>query len=237
MATEFNDATADHKWSTAGNWSSGKPDSADAITIDAGVTSLIIDEAASCLSFDATGTAGITISGTGTITCYGNFTLDANVTINTWYGSLRFSTNACIFDPAGRNITGVASISAQAGADLSFDDDVNLGSGHGLFVLNAGSSLTTNDHTITCGLFYDQAAVGAITLNLGTSTINCTNVSFGSATITKSTATETINCTIIADTTFNFNTVTWGTVTITAEPTGADTHTINGAATFTVLNL
>ncbi len=45
-ATVFNDTIGDHKWSTAGNWSDGKPDAADAVTIAAAVTALNIDEAA-----------------------------------------------------------------------------------------------------------------------------------------------------------------------------------------------
>lgn len=85
MATVFNDTTADHKWSTAGNWSDGKPDSADAVTIGSAVTALEIDEAATCLSFNATGpSSAITISGSGTLAVGGSFVLDTGVT---WSGT------------------------------------------------------------------------------------------------------------------------------------------------------
>ena len=77
-ATTFNDTTSDHKWSTAANWSDGIPDSSDAVDINAAVTSLIIDTNVEVGSFDATA-ATVTISGTGSFTCYGNFTTDADV--------------------------------------------------------------------------------------------------------------------------------------------------------------
>lgn len=74
-ATQFTDGTADHKWSTAGNWSDGKPDAADAVTVAAGVTAIEIDEAATCLSFDTNAASGaVTISGTGNLTVAGNST-------------------------------------------------------------------------------------------------------------------------------------------------------------------
>ncbi len=85
MATRFDDTTADHKWSTAGNWSAGLPDAADAVTIGAAVTALEIDIAATCLSINGTGpTNPITISGSGTLAVASTFTLDTGVT---WTGT------------------------------------------------------------------------------------------------------------------------------------------------------
>lgn len=79
-ATTFNDTTADHKWSTAANWSDGIPDSADAVTFNAAVTALIIDIDAVCASFDTSATTTITISGSGSFTDLGNLTLSDGVT-------------------------------------------------------------------------------------------------------------------------------------------------------------
>lgn len=93
-ATIFNDTTADHKWSTVANWSDGKPDAADAVTIGTAVTALEIDEAATCLSFNATGLTGnCTISGTGTLAVAGAFTLEAGTTWSAT-GEITFTLDA-----------------------------------------------------------------------------------------------------------------------------------------------
>ena len=48
-------------------------------------------------------------------------------------------------------------------------------------------------------VFADIADAGAVTLTLGSSTINCTNVSFAAATLTVSDNTATMNVTCTAD--------------------------------------
>jgi len=234
MATEFNDATADHKVSTAGNWTAGKPDASDDVTINAAVTSMIIDEAVNCLSFNATGTAGITISGSSQLYLYGNFTLDANVAW-TKTGWLYINTSGAVtINTAGIDMS-LTVISIYGGTDATLASDLNC---NRLFISGNGTSLDTANYNITLSeRFGDGGSSGAITLALGTSTINCAMVWFNATTITKSTATETINCTDVNLTDMYFNTATWGTVTITAEPTIANTLTINGAATFNQLNL
>jgi hypothetical protein len=58
-----------------------------------------------------------------------------------------------------------------------------------------GITLVTNNNDITCGIFGDLSTIGNVTLTLGSSTVNCTNVSFNSATLTVTTNTATVSIT------------------------------------------
>lgn len=213
-ATVFNDTTADHKWSTAGNWSDGKPDSADAVTVGAGVTSLNIDEAASALSFVPTGTAGITISGSGALSVYGDFTLDANVTW-THTGTIYITTNASTITTAGKSLGTIASFQIMGGAHGTLGGAINTGT-KGLYVYGASTEFSSGtNYQIDCGIFGDNSTAGAITLTLGSSIINCTNIVFGSATLTVTANTAVVNITISNTQNIYFGAKTWGgTVTI-----------------------
>jgi hypothetical protein len=100
-----------------------------------------------------------------------------------------------------------------SGSDVSLADDLTIGGGGNLLVNGHASttSLITNNHTVTCAIFGDGGTAGAVTLTLGSSTINCTNVSFSAATLTVSDNTATINVTSTADITSNLGNTTWGT--------------------------
>lgn len=235
MAANLFTDGGDHNWNTAGNWSDGVPTSDDTVTVAAGTTSLIINATAVCASFDMTGTAGITISGSSQLTVSGNFTLDANCT---WTHSGAIIINgAGTITSAGKSMSSITSMRITgASIALASSNALNIGT-KPLYVNAASTTFTTNNNTITCGVFGDNTVSGAITLALGTSTINCTSVVFGTCTLTKSTATETINITHSAMTTDKWNTASWGTVNITTTNTGAAVLTQTGAATFNQFNV
>lgn len=232
MATQFDDTAADHKWSTAANWSAGKPDSADAVTVGAAVTSIIIDEAASCLSFSTSAASGITISGSGALSVYGSFTL---IAADTWTntGILSIYTNAANITTGGNSLSTAASMHIRGGCDAVLKDALNLGT-KALYVYGAGSSLdsvdTSNNWQIDCGIFGDNGQAGAVTLTLGSSTINCTNVSFASATLTVTSNTAALN--VSGPGTMYFGAKTWGgPITITLNDTYSTAY-IRDANTF-----
>jgi len=235
MATRFDDTTADHKLSTAGNWSAGIPDAADAVTIGAAVTSLIIDSEVNCLNFNASGTSGITISGSGTIHCRGDFTLDANVTW-THIGNIYFWTNACNITTAGVSLNTPNTILVVNGADVSLQDAL---SAKQLLLYQNGSSLTTNNYNMTVvGLFGDNGA-GAVTLSLGTSVISCGSVIFDHCTLTMTDANHTINIAPNTSLAHHFGGVAWGIINFTPAPTAARTYAITpgSGASFKQFNI
>lgn len=227
MATVFHDTSADHKWSTAGNWSDGVPDASDAVTIDSDVTSLIIDgSTCACLSFNATGTAGITISGSAELRPYGAFTLDANVTW-THSGSIRCYTNTCNITTSGVALSTSSDLRALSGATISLQDDLTIIRA----VYIQASTFVTNNHTVNIGIFSDNGVAGATTLTLGSSTINCTNVSFGTCTLTVTSTDHTINIVSTANIDSYFGGKSWGTIAVTMTGNGIGQR-IYGTNTF-----
>lgn len=237
MATQFNDTTADHKWSTAANWSDGVPDAADAVTVNAAVTSLIIDAAASCLSFDATGTAGITVSGSAYLIVYGNIIFDASVTW-TQTGAI-YIDDDCTFTTAGVSIVSIDTFNVRYGAILTLAGELNLGTK--TFRPRPYSSATTiitGNNTVTCGVLEAQST-GSLTLTLGTSVINCTGIALGLVTtLTVTTADHTINIAHVTHVHDNFGGASWGIVNLNLTPTAATIYNIDGNdATFVQFNV
>jgi hypothetical protein len=237
MATVFHDTTADHKWSTAANWSDGVPDAADDVTVDTDVTSLIIDATASCLGLNLTGTAGITISGSANLTLRGDFVLDANCTW-TGTGTIFIATNACTFTTANKDLSSVAYMYMYSSADVTLNGNLNLGA-KGLFVYGTGTSLITSNYQIDCGSIGDGGSSQAVTLNLGTSTINCSGISYPSANLTVTSTTHTINITQDSPATLNFAGKAWGIVNFHVDPSTTRTYAISpgSGASFVQLNI
>lgn len=236
-ATTFNDTTADHKWSTVANWSDGKPDASDAVTVAAGVTSLIVDEAATCLSFSSEGTAGITVSGSGSLTVAGSFTLDANTTW-THTGIIYITTNASNITTADKSLSTIASFHVMGGAHGTLLGNINLGT-KDLYVYGASTEFATGNFQIDCSTFGANSQSGAITLTLGSSTINCVRVHLLNATVTMTANTATVNATCTTALAFNyFGGVTWGgTITFTIGDAASSSMTLWDANTFANWNI
>ncbi len=192
MATIFTDATGNHKWSDAGNWSAGKPTATVDVTVASAVTSLICNEASFCKSFDLTGTAGITFSGSSLLAVYGSFTLDSNVT---WTQSgllyLR-GTGTIAIDTAGKSLASISACYIDQNISITLANTLNCGTKN-LLIYNS-PTITTNNYNITCGVFGDDNNSGSPTINLGSSTITCSWVAFNVSTPTINSSGAHINC-------------------------------------------
>lgn len=232
MATQFDDTSADHKWSTAANWSAGKPDAADAVTIGAAVTSLIVDEAATCLSIDMTGAAAaFVLSGTGTLAVAGNVTYKASSTTTMTHSGTITISDDCTFTSNGMTL-GSAITFSGAGKTLTLADALNIATK--TLTISAGTFASGN-FNITCGTLSSPASTTR-TLTLGSSTITCTNIDVRSTGLTVTANTAIINAGSAANLTSYFGTKTWGgTVTITIS--GGSYHRILDANTFANLTV
>lgn len=236
MATN-NFTAASGEWNTAGNWSLGHVPNSDEDTTFTGLdgsgalTITPTNALAKSVDFSTAG-AGFTLTGTN-IQVYGG--LLKNHPDMTWtsniYAYIRFVGGGTI------DANGAASINrnivcgyASAGTLTLLNNDVDTGAGN-IYTGVAGSSLTTNNLDISCAIFGDNSIAGAVTLTLGSSTINCTNVSFAASTLTVTANTAAINITSTADITANFGGQTWGGTT-TVLMTGGKVFTLNGANTF-----
>ena len=90
------------------------------------------------------------------------------------------------------------------------------------------STFASANQTMTCGIFGDNDTAGTVTLTPGTSTINCSNVVFATATLTVTANTAAINLTSTVDIIANFGGKTWGGTT-TVQMTAGKVLTLNGA--------
>lgn len=222
------------EWNTAGNWSLGHvPDETEDCTftgITTGATPLTITTTnAVCKSADfSTAGAVFTSSGSKMISVYGSLTAKAGMT---WShtGMLRVAYRAPgILTSNGVSFASINSFWISNGGTLTLADDFTCGS-KTFYFYSAGTTLNTNNHNITAGLFTDGAA-GSKTLNAGTSIFNVSNVYLSYATLTV-TGTPTVNITSTSDITANFGSQTWGgTVTVSLTP--GETLTLNGTNTF-----
>lgn len=233
MATRFDDTTADHKWSTAGNWSAGVPDATAAVTIGAAVTSLNIDVAATCLSIDMTGAASaFVLSGTGTLTVAGNVTYKASSTTTMTHSGTVTITDNCTFTSNGMTL-GSAVTLATASKTLTLGGALNIAA-KALSISRGTFSTSASNYAVTCGVFGDNDVAGTVTLTLGSSIINCTSVYFGSCTLTVTANTATVNISVPAGTgtaLLNFGGKTWGGTTSISTTDGSNVYKYD-ASTF-----
>jgi len=203
-ATTFTDGSADHKWSTVGNWSDGKPDSADAVTVGAGVTSIIVDEAASVLSFDTTvATGNVAISGTGTLAIAGDFTLGTG---DKWTvtGTITVSGDST-FTTAGVTLEAAVTFSGS-GKTLTLADALNIG--NKALTVTEGT-LASGNNNITCGVFSTSGS-GTKVLSLGSSTVACLNMNMQGSNLTITENTAAVNITISGTNLTYFGGKIWG---------------------------
>lgn len=212
-----NNFTADGgEWNTAGNWSLGHvPDGTEDTTftgiVTPGVTLTTGTLGGSAKSIDfSTAGATFTLAGsTENIAVLGNLTLKTGMTV-TFNRNFLFRDATCVLTTNGVSLSSTGVISFMSGG-ISLADDLTA---NYVLVYNGGS-LTTNNHNISCGIFGDNNAGGNVTLNLGSSNINCTNVSFsyGGSALTVNTNTATINLNSTSSISANFGGVNWnGTI-------------------------
>ena len=177
MSAKVFNATTNNNWSPDANWSGGdglKPSATDTVTINPLVTSLIIDANATCDSFNATGTAGITISGGLHFNSNGSFTLDDKVTW-TQSGYVTIQGPGTV-TTAGVSLGSIGLMRIIAGGTVTLGGALNVGT-KGIVVYYNGAATTFNTagYRVDCGQLGDNGQAGAITLTFGNSTINCNN--------------------------------------------------------------
>ncbi len=230
------------EWNTAANWlldddgtTARVPLATDDVVITtslgASKTITITTTNANAKSIDfSTAGAAFTLSGSRSIYIRGSLTCKAGMTWNLT-GALYVG-----FETSGTLTTNSVSLSSltslradSTGSNLSIGDTLNLGTKP--IIIYGGSTLTTNNNNITCGLLTDGSQTGTATLTLGSSTINCTKVSFGTCTLTVTANTAAINITSTADITANFGGQTWGGTTNVVMST-TKTMTLDGTNTF-----
>jgi hypothetical protein len=235
----MNFAAASGEWNTAANWNLSTdagvhrvPLSTDDTTftgIDGSAALTITTTAAVAKSVDfKTARAVFTLSGSQNLTVSGSLTCKAGMT---------WSHNGLLIFAASGNLDSRGIVMACAvyigstSIALSIETNpLNIGTAT-LGIRNAGSSLITNNETITCGTFGDGGVAGDVTLNLGTSTINCSNVSFAAATLTVTPGTAAnITITNTGDFTADFGEADWHETTVTVVATGGKVVTIGDTA-------
>ncbi len=203
----FKLAAGNNNWSAVGTWctladgsdpGASVPTSADNVypstSIAAGAT-LTVDAAANCLDMDwtgATNTPAFTDPGFFPLSSYGSITFISAMTVSSFLGNLNFWGTGIgnTLTTAGKTF-GAGVIVRDVGT-LTLQDDLTILST--LFVL--AGVLVTNNKTVSCQTFGDNASATAKTATLGSSIISCSAWSFtgaGALTLTANTATSNIS--------------------------------------------
>jgi hypothetical protein len=231
------------KWSTTSGGAGGAsvPTLADNVIINSasGSSGMIITITSGAVCNDFTQTAigyGWTLTGTGNWSIYGSMAFDgANCTVST-SGTLTFaatttgktlnsasafrwpSGNAVVFDGSGGAWTMTS--------DFNYDSSVTITITRGTF--------SSGGYAIVCGTF--QNAVGNMTINLGSSTVNVKNtLNFVNTIFTFNAGTSSINMTGpagFAPSIFNGTGKTFYNVTFSNSSSSFYARTISGANTF-----
>jgi hypothetical protein len=228
-------------WNTAANWSNCGgvvPTSADDVVFDnlaSTYTLNIAGSVASVKSFVTTGTTNaVTVTNTGSqiMYLYGNFILKSGDSFT--IAGLWIENTATITQGGATLTTGYIYLYISSYPTITLGSDLNIGSGTFLMwqvVFN------TNNYSITCGTFGEGGSYSA-TLTLNNSTLNVSNVSFGTAPTVTST-THTINITTDSATANNFAGKAWGIVNFKSNASAARAHLITpgSGASFVQFNI
>ena len=228
------------EWNTAANWlldddgvTARVPLSTDDVVITASLgaskTITITTTNAVCKSADFS-TAGnaFTLSSSKSFLVYGSLTCKTGMTWSLT-GSLGVYGGSGTLTSNGVSFSSCSDINiALAVTTVTLADTFTCGT-KPLYVY-AGASFGTGGNTVTCGVFSDLSQTGAVTLTLGSSTINCTNVSFAAATLTVTANTATINVSPYTET-INFGGKTWGG-TVTLAILSGGYPTLQGVSTY-----
>ncbi len=230
------------EWNTATNWSLGHVPLSTEDTTFTGIpaspapafpmTITTTNAVAKSVDFSTAG-AAFTLSGSPYLIIYGSLTCKTGMT---WNHTGRLYVG--YYSPGiltSNSVSFVNAISVRnEGSSLTLADTLTCSQ---LFVFTSATFSTgVGNNIINCTTFGDNTITGAVTLTLGTSTINCTNVSFAAATLTVN-HTGIVNLTTVAaglTTSFGQGTVSgtgWGTVNYLATPTAAAVYALQFPAT------
>jgi hypothetical protein len=228
--------TALAEWNTATNWSLGHVPTSSEDTTFTGIAAPVVPltittTAAVAKSIDfSTAGAAFTLSGSVAIGLYGSLICKTGMTWAQTGGIYQQASGN--IDTNGTTITSAWVVMSGSTCTLINNNYISTKE----FYVRGGNNLTSNSLRIDTLLFTDGGVAGAVTLNLGTSTINCTNVSFAAATVTTTAGmSPTINLTSTVDVTANFGGVDWHETSVVAVITNSKALSIAGATT-TVAN-
>jgi len=220
-------------WSDTSGGTTGfsVPTSADDVFFDANSGACEITETAECDDLNFTGYTG-TLSGDDALSIYGSLLLVAGMTYS-YTGAITFRATA-----TGKTLTFGGKTTASfstfngVGGEWTIQDTWNNTNNE--IVLTSGS-LATNGQTVTCGDF-SFSNNNIRTLNLGSSTINCTSVvAITTTNLTFSSGTSTINLSGSGTIPFRGGGLSYNTVVLTN--TSSSTLQITGANTFATLTI
>jgi hypothetical protein len=235
----MNFAAASGEWNTAANWNLVGEETTHRVPLSTDDTTFTGIDGSAALTITTTiavaksvdfSTAGaiFTLSGSVELRVAGSVICKTGMT---WAQSGRFRagwTSTGTLTSNGVSLASIADFVSNSGG-LTLSDEMNIGT-KPLYIYT-NSYLISNDNTITCGSLGDAGSAGAVTLTLGTSILNVSNISFSAATLTVTANTAAINITSTADITANFGGKTWGGTT-TVLMTGGKQFYLNGANTF-----
>lgn len=231
------DATAGTKWATTSGGAGGAsvPTSADNVFFDAasGAVTVTVNASSFCAALNFTGFTG-TFAGTSIVSVYGNFVASASMTF-THTGSLWFSGSATnTITTNGKSLTAIV----FTGGTWSLQDSLTTSSN----ISFTGGTFNTSNNNISCLSFYYSS--GAVTINLGSSTITISGsgnaFDFQSISPTLNTGTSTIILSNTSNVAFLGGGRTYYNVQFTgglASNVSESVKTISGTNTFTNLSI
>jgi len=256
MAIRYWRTDGSGNWADNANWddtsSSGAggasyPTSSDDVIFDRAYSpaaTCTLAATAACKSLTMTGASGITIAGSSNITVWGSVTIPASGVTWTQTENFIISASATItiqmtFD----SIAGLIVAPPSIASTITLASNLNLGAKF-LYVygVNGGTIFDSANYQIDCATFGDNLSASARTLTLGTSTINCTAVSFGggeASSLTVTDTTHTINISSNSATANNFAGKAWGIVNWKSNASAARAHaiTFGSGASFVQFNI
>lgn len=221
------DGTAGTKWAATSGGAGGQsvPTNADDVFFDAAsgaVTCTIATGGGTCRALNCTGFTG-TLSGSATLTVFGNITLVAGMTYNAT--SPIVIAGVCTITSAGKT---VGSVTVQNSTDAFLGDALTSS---GTVTLSSGS-FTTNNYNVTAAQLSSNNT-NIRTINLGSSTVTLSNTTPWSVTSTNLTFNAGTSVIELSSTTptFDGGGLTYRTLSLTS--TALSNATINSANTFT----
>jgi hypothetical protein len=210
------DSTAGTKWALTSGGAGGQavPTSTDDVFLDAasGAVTVTVNTVQPCLSLNCTGFTG-TLTGTSTITFYGNLTLVSGMTLSSVGIRPSATSGSWTITTAGKTLNGMAFGLTASTATWTLNDALTCSS----TVQVVYGTVNTNNFAVS-GLSFFSSSTNTRTFNTGTSTLTFT--AGGTA----------WNCTTITNLTLS------GTGTISLTSASAKTFIGGGIQTYPTLN-
>jgi len=156
-------------WSSTSGGAGGSsaPTSSDNVFFDAnsGTGTVTIGSAPACANMDASATSITTFSGIGNLTCSGNFTLKAGMTLTGWTGTTILNgTGAQTITFAGNTMSCSLTVNSVGGS-YTLQDTLTLGTANTLTFTQG--TFDANNKDVSVGLF-NSANTNTRTLTMGT---------------------------------------------------------------------